>query len=108
MLSKENIELIKWVVVVVMGLVIFMSLFSDVKIENFGGALAQLYAKGPQDKHLTTYFNEPYVEFVWNNSTRDPRYPLYGIFPRYMPGTNVVPYHYLPYNQEYNCAKEQF
>lgn len=67
-------------------------------IENFGGgALTQLYAKGPQDLYLTTnaekyipeylggYYN-PYNYFRWNVPTRFNRYyyPLFGMFPYHM------------------------
>lgn len=62
--------------------------------ENFGGgALTQLYAKGPQDTYLTVnsekyipeyWWNQyPFFYHAWNIPTRSSQYyyPLYGIFP---------------------------
>ena len=104
MFDNRTKIIIRWVIVVIVGLIIFISLHSDIKIEGFSGALTQLYAKGPQDTYLTNdaykylyFLHPPLVEFIWNNPTRINNYPLYGIFPiKYMPGTNTVPYRYIP------------
>ena len=105
MLQERTKLIIKWVLIIIIGTIMFISLHQDVKIEDFGGgALTQLYAKGPQDTYLSEdaykylyFFHPPLVEYIWNNPTRINNYPLYGMFPiRYMPGTNVVPYRYIP------------
>ena len=86
---------ILWCIIII--LLIFSCIYMSnewyklVNMEQFGGALVQLMAKGPQDSYLTVdtdkYVPEyylPYGEFLWNNPTRFPYnwYPYY-LWPYY-------------------------
>jgi hypothetical protein len=53
----------------VLIIILILYLLYD-KNENYGGALTQLYAKGPQDIYLT---GNDYIYYPYN-----PIYPLYG------------------------------
>ena len=94
------------------GLIIFILIIIIYKlyqkyytVEGYGGgALTQLYAKGPQDTYLTfdteKYIPEywwnypPFHYYKWNIPTRynNYYYPLYGIFPN---PSYTYPYNYL-------------
>lgn len=79
------------------------------------GALTQLYAKGPQDLYLTDDakkyiyydYHYPYVESVWNNSTRKvPYYPYYHL--NYYNHPNLTHNHlrYPPYLHYLNNSRQ--
>lgn len=74
--------------------------------ESFSGALTQLMAKGPQDRHLIGsdaykyyylhpyYYPYPYYETVWNNPTR-----FRGAYYYYPHFTSSYPIYYNPYRE---------
>lgn len=61
-------------------IILVLSLIAPRRIDGFGtGALVQLYAKGPQDLHLTDdnhVYPYPFY-YPWNMPTRLPRYHNY-------------------------------
>lgn len=88
------------ILVVIFGLNIYYNSKSknDKNIDQFAGALTQLYSKGPEDRYLTVDtdkyvpeyqywynygFGYPWGWMPWNMATRYNYYPLYGVYPNY-------------------------
>ena len=82
------------IIFVIITCVIYYQFKPDCSVyENFGGALVQLTAKGPEDSYLSDdtakyvpeyYYPYLYNEFAWNNPCRYPYRPY--LFARYLPG----------------------
>jgi hypothetical protein len=91
-------------------LIILLYLFkcnSINSIESFSGALQQLYAKGPQDVHLTSgkYVPPSFPHMLWNNPTRLQNYypPLHHYFNSYYNHGHSYSYpHNLIYHYNHN------
>jgi len=80
------------------GFIALIALYKKPKKESFatqGGALEQLYAKGPEDVYLTTntekyvpefwWGDNPYKYWTFNMPTRYSNYfqPLYNVYPKH-------------------------
>lgn len=99
------------IIILIVVLLLIKLLFNTV--EGFGGALVQLYSKGPQDTYLTVdtdkyiypyhYYRSYslpynyipyYYSSYWNQSTRYPRsYPYYiPIHHRFEDDMTLLPY----------------